>query len=86
MAKDQEQEDLQVFEMEIKLPKIITGPIQLEDGVKLQVGDKVKHSSFGIGTVVRFSFSEKLGNLVYIDFESGKDEIVGASYVTKVQL
>jgi hypothetical protein len=84
MTSNQEQEDLRVFEMEIKLPKIITGPIQLEDGSNLQVGDKVKHSIFGIGIVVRFSFSEKLGNLVYIDFESGKDEIVGASYVTKV--
>ncbi len=85
MTNDQEQENLQVFEIEIKLPRIINGPIQLEDGAKLEVGDQVKHSTFGIGTVLRFSFSEKLGNLVYLEFESGKDEIVGASYVTKVE-
>lgn len=84
MTEDQETEP-QVFDLEINLPKILTGPITLSDGTTLDVGDKVEHRTFGIGKVRRVSHSEKLGNLVYVDFESGKDEILGVSFVKKVQ-
>ncbi len=79
-----EQEEPLIVEMEIKLPKILKDPIVLDDGKLLAIGDKVEHRDYGIGVVVRLSCSKKLGNLVYVDFESGKDEIVGAAYLKKV--
>lgn len=81
MTEEQEEKEL---ELEIALPKIIQGPIQLDDGATINIGDRVKHLTFGEGNVVRLSFSERLGNLVYVDFDSGKDEIVGASFVKKL--
>jgi hypothetical protein len=81
---EEKMENEQASEIEILLPKIIAGPIQLDDGSMLAVGEKVQHPTFGTGTVVRLSFSEKLGNLVYVDFASGKDEIVGASFLKKL--
>lgn len=82
MPEEQEEKEL---ELEITLPKMIQGPIQLDDGTKIDIGDRVKHLSFGEGNVVRLSVSEQLGELVYVDFDSGKDEIVGASFVKKVE-
>lgn len=82
MPEEQEEKEL---ELEITLPKMIQGPIQLDDGTTIDIGDRVKHPSFGEGNVVRLSFSEQLGELVYVDFDSGKDEIVGASFVKKIE-
>lgn len=72
------------LEIEIKLPKIIKGPIVKADGTTLVIGDRVKHQTFGTGSVVRLMKSDDLGDLVYVDFENGKDEILGVDFVKKV--
>jgi hypothetical protein len=49
------QRQQQVFEIEINLPKIIKGPIRLEDGNTLDIGDRVEHPSFGIASLLQRS-------------------------------
>ncbi len=80
----EEDEPEEIYEIEIRMPRLLDGPIMLEDGTTLDIGDKVEHKTFGVGKVLRLSHSEKLGNLVYVEFESGKDEIFGIDFVKKL--
>lgn len=76
------EEDL---EIEVKLPKIIKGPVVQADGTALVIGDRVKHRTFGNGYVIRLMKSDDIGDLVYIEFENGRDEILGVDFVKKLE-
>lgn len=78
-AKNQEQ-----AEIEIQLPEIIPGPITLEDGSLLQVGDRVAHAKSGKGTVMRIALYQTVGLCVYVQFDDGSDHILGVSFVQKI--
>lgn len=80
-----EEKEIPSFEMEIKLPRILHEPLKLENGTVLNEGDSVEHSTYGKGTIVRLAYydEEPVGPVVYVEFESGEDHILGASFVRK---
>lgn len=82
MSNSDESEMLHV-EMEVSLPGIIEGPVKRTDGVVFRVGDTVRHQKFGIGKVVRICQYETIGFGLYIDFDSGEDEILSIDFVEK---
>lgn len=84
MSNSDESEVLHV-EMQVNLPDIIEGPVERTDGVVFEVGDTVRHQQFGIGKVVRICQYETIGVGLYIDFDSGEDEILSIEFVEKVK-
>lgn len=83
MSNSDESEVLHV-EMEVTLPDIIEGPVKRTDGVIFGVGDTVRHHQFGIGKVIRICQYETIGVGLYIDFDSGEDEILSIDFVDRV--
>lgn len=64
------------LEMEITIPIVVDGPVQLDDGTVFSVNDFVSHPEFGQGVILRFGEYEQLGLVAYVDFGSlGKKEI-----------
>jgi hypothetical protein len=64
------------LEMEITLPVVVAGPVQLENGIVFSVDDAVSHPDFGLGRIVRFGEYEQLGLVAYVDFgDQGHKEI-----------
>ncbi len=85
MNDDSDNERLQEFEMEIKLPKIMPGPLTMKDGTAFFVGDKVSHPESGVGTILRILYYEDVGDCLYIDFGSEGKKGVHPGFVNKVQ-
>jgi|EBPBiocorrection_1091918.scaffolds.fasta_scaffold40566_3 hypothetical protein len=64
------------LEMQITIPDVVDGPVQLENGRVFSVNDSVRHPDFGLGRILRFGEYEQLGLVAYVDFDSlGKKEI-----------
>jgi hypothetical protein len=84
MSEDVNTEKIAEFEMEIKLPKILPGPLQMEDGTVFSVGDKVEHPKSGLGTILRILYYEDVGDCLYIDFGSDGKKGVHPGFVKKV--
>jgi hypothetical protein len=83
MSDPNESEVLHI-EMEVQLPDILDGPVERADGVVFKVGDTVRHQQFGIGKVVRICQYQTIGVGLYIDFDSGEDEILSIDFLEKV--
>jgi len=85
MANDEKKSDIPSFEMVIELPEILKEPLRLADGTVLSEGDRVEHSQFGTGTIVRIWRYQDVGTCLYIDFGSNVKEEILPQFVRKLQ-
>lgn len=83
MPDNNESEVLHV-EMEVRLPDLLDGPVKRADGLEFRVGDKVRHQQLGVGKVVRICQYKTIGVGLYVDFETGEDEILSIDFFEKV--
>lgn len=78
-------EDQPPYEIVLNLPELLDGPVTLQSGEILSIGDMVEHVECGIGTVVRFStYHDHMGILVFVEFPNDRHELLGLTYVKKV--
>lgn len=83
MTEDQKPEVLEV-DIYVRLPDLIDGPIKRSDGVEFQIGDNVRHSEMGVGKVMRICQYQTVGLALYVEFETGKDKIIGIDFLEKL--
>lgn len=83
MTEDQKPEELQV-DMYVRLPDIVDGPVKRADGVEFKIGDKVRHSEMGVGKVVRVCRYQTVGLALYVEFETGKEKIIGIDFLEQL--
>lgn len=81
-----EKANIPAFDLDIKLPKLLTEPIQLKDGTVLAIGDRVEHLTHGIGTIKRIGLydDEPAGPVIYVGFQNGISKILAPEFVRKV--
>lgn len=72
------------FEMEITLPELLSGPIELEDGSVLAMGDEVQHAKLGVGKILKFGRYESVGICAYVDFGNNVKKEVDPYFLKKV--
>lgn len=72
------------FEIKMRLPTIMSGPVQRADGTLFAEGDRVSHEDLGDGVVVRICAYDSVGVCLYVQFESGEDEIIGIDFLEKI--
>jgi hypothetical protein len=65
------------------LPRIVHVPLLLSDGTILKQGDKVEHSKYGLGTIIRIARYEDQEPVLYVEFEK-EARILAPSQVLKV--
>lgn len=80
---DKKNSDIPRFDMEIKLPHIVPGPVKSSSGTSFSVGDTVHHPDHGKGQLIRIADYEDVGLCFYIEFENGDNEIIAMDFVSK---
>ncbi|MBX3151885.1 hypothetical protein KF728_17135 [Candidatus Obscuribacterales bacterium] len=83
---DERKQDQKVpqVEMEMQLPDILDGPLELENGVTLNEGDMVEHAELGKGKILRIWTYTTLGTCLYVDWGANGKQEVHPGYVRKV--
>lgn len=84
MTNDKESVPIQL-EMEVCPPTFLKGPVQRADGTLFAEGDSVSHEDLGVGVVVRIGAYNSVGVCLYVEFESGQDEIIGIDFLEKLK-
>lgn len=80
---NEKKSDAPRFDMEIKLPLIVPGPVKSSNGTSFSVGDTIHHPVHGKGQLIRIADYEDVGLCFYIEFENGDNEIIGIDFVSK---
>lgn len=86
MSNEKNTQRIPQFEVEFPLPILLPGPLQLDDGTVLAVGDQVEHPDYGRGTIVRICAYEvePRGPFVYVDYGNDVRKMQVPSFVKKV--
>lgn len=70
--------------IDMQLPEILDGPLELENGVTLNEGDMVEHSELGKGKIIRIWTYSTLGTCLYVDWGANGKHEVHPGYVSKL--
>lgn len=73
------------IEINLLLPDILEGPVELPSGGIVAVGDKVEHAELGVGEVIRIgTYHDHVGILLFCDFPDNPSQTIGIAFVKKV--
>jgi len=68
----------------IELPDILENPVLMPSGEYLAIGDKVEHSEFGVGRVIRIAtYHDDLGVVIRVDYPDKTYKTLGLQFVRK---